>query len=137
MSGAPRQAEAVIVFDGVCNLCNGAVDFVIRRDKTGIFRFTANQGAMGRSLLARYGFEGQGDRTILLIEGGMAYTRSEAALRVLGHLGWPWKAMGIFRVVPRPLRDWVYKQIARNRYRLFGKRETCRLPTPEERSRFL
>lgn len=127
----------VIVFDGVCNLCNAAVDFVIRRDRGRRFLFASNQSEAGRALLESHGLDPADLRTIYLVEDGRVTDRSTAALRIARGLSGPWKLASGFLVVPRPLRDPVYKLIAHNRYRLFGRRETCRLPTADERARFL
>lgn len=124
-----------IFFDGVCTLCDFAVTFVIDHDPARRFRFAALQSVAGQQLLADHpGVAGQD--TIMLLEAGQVYTRSEAALRVARHLrGWQWA--WALRVVPRVLRDAVYKFVARNRYSWFGKRDACRIPTPELRSLFL
>lgn len=127
----------VIVFDGVCNLCNALVDFVLRRDPRKTFLFASNQSAEGRDLLVRHGADPSDVTTLYLIEDGRAFDRSTAALRIARRLRFPWNLAYGLIVVPRPVRDWFYKVVARNRYRLFGKSETCRLPTPEERERFL
>ncbi len=126
---------AIIFFDGVCTLCDFAVTFVIDHDPARRFRFAALQSAAGQQLLADHPELLRQD-TIILLEAGQVYTRSEAALRIARHLrGWQWA--WAFRVIPHVLRDGVYKFIARNRYRWFGKRDSCRIPTPELRSLFL
>lgn len=133
--------DSVILFDGVCNLCNGAVQFVLDRDRHKRFRFAALQSEAGQALLRQRGLTppdpGADPDTIVLVEGDRVSDRSTAALRIARHLGFPWVLAGIFWLLPRPLRDWVYRFIARNRYRWFGKSESCRLPTPELRGRFL
>lgn len=128
---------AVILFDGVCNLCNGLVQFVIRRDRAGYFRFAALQSAEGQALLAAHGLPAPTEpESIVLIENGRAYSHSGAVLRLARRLpGWRWLAA--FQVVPRPLRDAAYRWVARNRYRWFGRQEACLLPTPELQARFL
>jgi predicted DCC family thiol-disulfide oxidoreductase YuxK len=139
MDGAVSGAAGpVVIFDGVCNLCNATVDFLIRRDRRGVLRFTANQHEAGRQLLAgRPELGGGGSDTVYLYHEGRLYERSEAALRIARLLGFPWSMAWGLMLVPRFLRDGVYAWIARNRYRWFGKKETCRLPSPEERARFL
>ncbi len=129
--------QPVIVFDGVCNLCNAAVDFVIRRDRKGVFQFAPNQSYAGEEIVEVAGLGEQEADTIVLWENGATYVRSAAVLRISRHLGFPWKLAYGLIVVPRPLRDLLYRLIAGNRYRVFGRRDTCRVPTPEERSRFL
>lgn len=127
--------RAVILFDGVCNLCNAWVDFVVRHDEEGRFRFAPLQSDVARDLLK--GAPADLPDSIVLVEGHSVWTRSTAALRVARALGLPWSLAWAFIVVPPALRDAVYDWVARNRYRWFGKRETCRVPTPEERARFL
>ena len=125
----------VIYFDGYCGLCNGFVDFVLARDRTRRFRFAPLQGSTAR---ARFGDPGGGEPTTILLEDeGVVFQRSTAALRIITALGGLWRGAGLLRLVPRVIRDAVYDWIARNRYGWFGKRDTCRLPTPEERAVFL
>ena len=129
--------QPVIVFDGVCNLCNAAVDFVIRRDRKGVFQFAPNQSHAGEEIIEVAGLDELEADTIVLWENGATYVRSAAVLRISRRLGYPWKLAYGLILVPRPLRDLGYRLVANNRYRLFGRRDTCRIPTPEERSRFL
>lgn len=136
-SPEPETAAPVILFDGVCNLCNGTVNFVIDRDPEAHFRFAALQSQAGQALLTRYGLpEGYLD-SIVLVEGGQAHTQSTSMLKILQGLGAPWRWLGVFLLVPQPLRDGAYRLIARNRYRWFGKQETCRVPTEDIKTRFL
>jgi len=127
----------VILFDGVCNLCNGVVQFVIARDPTGRFRFAALQSDAARRLLGRRDPPREWPDSIVLVEDGGVFTRSTAALRVARGLRFPWPLAYVFVGVPRPLRDRVYDIVARNRYRWFGRRDACMLPTPELRARFV
>jgi predicted DCC family thiol-disulfide oxidoreductase YuxK len=126
----------VILFDGVCNLCNGAVQFVIERDPAARFGFAALQSPVAARLM---GSGGSGSRldSIVLLEDGRVWTQSTAALRIARRLRFPWPAAYAMIVVPRPLRDWIYNLVARNRYRWFGQREMCMVPTPALRARFL
>jgi predicted DCC family thiol-disulfide oxidoreductase YuxK len=124
----------VVLFDGVCNLCNGSVVFIIRNDPRGVLRFAPLQSEQADRLL--------GGRTpprdsVVLVENGRVYTRSEAVLRIARLLRQPWPLLSGLIVLPAGVRDWLYDWIARNRYRWFGKREACMMPTPELRSRFL
>ena len=129
------NAPPVIYFDGYCGLCNGFVDFVLARDRARRFRFAPLQGTTAR---ARFGDPGDVDpTTILLEEEGTVFERSTAALRIIAALGGIWRLAGLLRLVPRFIRDAVYDWVARNRYGWFGKRDTCRLPSPEERAVFL
>jgi predicted DCC family thiol-disulfide oxidoreductase YuxK len=129
----------VVLFDGVCNLCNGAVNFAIDRDPEGRLRFASLQSPAGRQVLERVGRSVvDGDpESIVLVDGGRVYERSAAALRIARYLSGPWPLVGALWVVPRPLRDWVYRLIAANRYRWFGRSDSCRVPTPELRARFI
>lgn len=129
--------SATVLFDGVCNLCNASVQFIVRRDPTGRFRFASLQSEAGRRLLEEHRLPTDELSTVVVVADGRAYTRSDAALRVARGLGGAWPALAALRLVPRPLRDAVYGLVARNRYRWFGRREACMLPTAEERSRFL
>lgn len=129
------KLPAVVWFDGVCGLCNRFVDFVLARDRHRRFRFAPLQG---RAAAARFGpAPPAGSETVLLEHDGVLSDRSTAALRIVAGLGGPWRLVGLLRVVPRPLRDLAYDWVARHRYGWFGKRDTCRLPTPEERAAFL
>ena len=128
---------SVVLFDGVCNLCNGFVQFVIARDPAGRFQFGALQSASARRLLEGHDAPDPLPDAIVLVEDGQIFTRSTAALRIARRLTFPWPLAGVFFAVPRPLRDWIYAIVARNRYRWFGRREQCMVPTPELRSRFI
>ena len=127
----------VILFDGACNLCNRAVDFVIRRDQNGIFRFASLQSNAGKELLHAHALGSAEMDSIVLIEDGIAYLRSTAVLRIARRLGKLWPVFYCFIRLPDKLRDAVYNAIANRRYRWFGKKGTCRVPAPEERARFL
>jgi predicted DCC family thiol-disulfide oxidoreductase YuxK len=131
------DAHPIVLFDGVCNLCNGAVQFILRRDPGGGFRFASLQSPFGEELRARLGIDPQAVDSIILVEGDRWYKESDAALRIAHGMSGAWRALGVLRLIPRPLRNAVYRWIARNRYRWFGKQETCWLPTPELRERFL
>ena len=130
----------VVLFDGVCNLCNGAVQFIIDRDPSGHFRFAALQSEPGKALLRARNYpvpEGDPD-TVLLVQGDAVYSHSTAALRIARKLHRLYPVLGLLGLLwPRFIRDAVYRFIARNRYRWFGKEESCRVPTPELRARFL
>ncbi|MFN8510406.1 MAG: DCC1-like thiol-disulfide oxidoreductase family protein [Deinococcaceae bacterium] len=125
----------VLLFDGVCNLCNHTVRFVIRHDRKKDLFFASQQSAYGRSQLEHYGLPSL--EGVVWIESTGCYTESDALLRLFRYLGGPWAALQLFKVVPRWARNGLYRWIARRRYRLFGKRESCAVPTPELRARFL
>jgi predicted DCC family thiol-disulfide oxidoreductase YuxK len=125
----------VLLFDGVCTLCNGFVRFVIDRDPAGRFQFAPLQSDAARRVL---GAAPQPlPDSLVLVENGRLFTRSTAALRVARGLRFPWPLAYLFVAVPRPVRDWLYDAVARNRYRWFGRRDVCMVPTPELRARFL
>jgi predicted DCC family thiol-disulfide oxidoreductase YuxK len=127
----------VILFDGVCNLCNASVLFIIDRDPRGRFAFAPLQSEYAAALLREHGWVGDALTTVLLIEDGRVYDRSSAALRIARGLSGFWPLLSLFRIVPRPVRDLAYDCLARHRYRWFGRTDACRVPTPELRSRFL
>jgi predicted DCC family thiol-disulfide oxidoreductase YuxK len=127
----------VVYFDGVCNLCNGAVNFLIDQDIQGRLKFASLQSEAGKAVLHRSGLPEQDYESFILVKNGQLFQKSEAVLEVVRLLGGGWSLLYGFKIVPRTWRDWLYTQIARNRYRWFGKRTLCRLPTPELRARFL
>ena len=137
MSDDPaRRDGSVIVFDGICVLCNGWVRFLLKHDREGRYRFAAMQSEAGRALLATHGLDPDDPASFLLVEGDDAWTDSDAIQRVLTGLGGAWRLAGMIAWVPRFVCDPVYRWIARHRYRLFGT-TACHLPTEEERARFL
>lgn len=131
------EPAAVILFDGVCNLCNGAVTFVIDRDPDGYFAFAPLQSETARAMLGPDDGLAGAPETIILVEDGRIYTHSAAALRIARRLSGAWPLLYGLILVPKPVRDGVYRWVARNRYRWFGRADSCRLPTPEEARRFL
>ena len=132
-----HSSHPILLFDGVCNLCNGVVQFIITRDHKAIFRFASLQSDIGQSLLIQYGLPIDEINTIVLIENGQAYTHSTAALKMASHLGIFWIWTKLLWLFPAFFRDWVYSGVAKNRYRWFGKQETCLLPKAEWKGRFL
>jgi len=131
------QFEKVIVFDGVCNFCNAFVDFVMRHDPQGIFKFGTLQSGQAQEILRRLGLHSEDFETFLLLEQGQVFTKSTAALKIAKCLSGPWPLLMIFLIVPRLIRDGIYDFIARRRYRWMGKRDTCRVPSSAERERFV
>lgn len=127
----------IILFDGVCNLCNNAVDFVIRRDKNDRFKFGALQDQATKSILKDYKINQDYIDSIILVRGDQIYYKSKAALEIAKNLGGIWPILYVFKIVPSFIRDPVYDWIAKNRYKWFGKKETCRIPTSKEREKFL
>jgi len=127
---------SIVLFDGVCNFCNDTVNFIIRHDREEKFRFAPLQSPIGSELKAKYSVGDDVD-SIVLIENEQAHTYSTAALRILKTLGGIMSAAYVFMIIPAPIRDLFYKMFAKYRYRLFGKKDACMVPTPEVRSRFL
>ena len=131
------DAHPVVLFDGVCNVCESSVRLIIRRDPSGRFRFASLQSEAGRALVQARGRSPDDLDTMVLMDGGRVWTKSAAALEIARHLTGLWPALRIFVVVPRPVRDWCYDVIARRRYRWFGKKDACMTPTADVRNRFL
>lgn len=129
--------DRVVLFDGVCRLCNGWARFLIRHDTRRRFRLCTVQSPEGQAILAWLGLPTDHYETLVLVEGPRAFMRTAAFIRVVARLGLPWKLAALAWVLPRPLRDWLYDRIALNRYRLFGRYDTCLLPTPDHLERFL
>jgi len=129
--------ERIILFDGVCNFCNGAVNFVIKRDKKGLVKFAPLQTEHGKQLLQQYNLPALDMQSFVFIEKGKAYLRSTAALKVCRHLDALWPLCYGFIIVPRFIRDGLYNWIAKNRYKWFGQKDSCMIPSPSIRARFL
>jgi predicted DCC family thiol-disulfide oxidoreductase YuxK len=132
-----RVRAPLILFDGVCNLCNAWVRFVIRRDPTGVFRFAAQQSPVGRAMIEDRMKGAAQLSSVILIEDHAICTESEAILQILTHLGPPWSWMALLRIVPRRFRDACYRFIVRHRYQWFGRTEVCQVPSADIQSRFL
>ncbi|MBT9546908.1 MAG: thiol-disulfide oxidoreductase DCC family protein [Candidatus Sericytochromatia bacterium] len=130
------RPHAIVLFDGICNLCNSSVQFMIDHDPDAHLRFASLQSEVGQTLLAQHHLPTQNFKSLILIEGDQIFARSTAALKIARYLqGYRW--LSLFLWVPAFLRNGVYDLIARNRYQWFGKSESCRIPTPELKSRFL
>jgi len=130
--------KKIILFDGVCNLCNGSVQFVIKRDKKDIFRYAALQSEAGQQLVTQRHIDTNKVDSIILIEPGVAYyTKSDAALEIAQELGGLWRLSTIFTWIPTSIRNSIYDFVAKNRYKWFGKQESCMIPTPELKAKFL
>lgn len=129
--------EHLLLFDGVCNLCNGLVRFVIRHDRRERFRFAPLQSGLGKALLQRHGLAHGGPDSLVYLRKGRLHHRSAAALHAARDLGGVWALAYGLMLLPRPLRDAAYDLVARHRYRWFGRRDACMVPTPDLRSRFL
>jgi len=133
----PDLSGAVVLFDGACAFCEGAVRFIARRDPSGYFRFGASQSPEAAVRLTSLGLTREGARSLILIEGGRYYLRSTAALRIARRLRWPWRVLGVLLLVPAPIRDAAYTLVAAARHRLAGPANACVTPPPEIRDRLI
>ncbi len=129
--------QPILLFDGVCNLCHGSVLFVLRHERTPALRFCALESETGARLLTRHGIGTDYRGSLVVIDAGRVFLKSDAALQVARYLQWPWSWGRAALIFPRPLRDWAYDLIARNRYRWFGRHDACLLPSPELKLRLL
>ena len=132
-----NEERPVIFFDGICNLCNRIVQFVIKKDKKKQFRFASLQGKAGQEILKKFNLLSDDFNSFIVLEGDKIYTRSTAALRMLKKMSGGWHLFYGFIIIPKFIRDAVYNWIARNRYKWYGKRNECMAPTPELKERFL
>ena len=131
------EESKVIIFDGVCNFCNWAVNFIIKRDKKNVFMFTPSQSSAGQELIDRYKLERKGSESIILINNGNILMKSEAVLEIFRYLGGGWKYLRVLKIFPVKFRDWGYTVFAKYRYRIFGKRNVCMVPAENTREKFL
>jgi len=132
-----NQAASIVLFDGHCNLCHRSVLFIIKRDRTARFKFCPLQSETGRDLLSGAGGDPASLETMILLEDGLLYDRSTAALRICLKLDGLWPLLYVFIIIPRPVRDFIYRWIARNRYHWFGRKNECLVPSPDIKSRLL
>ena len=133
-----EEEYKIILFDGVCNLCNNAVNFVIKRDKKSVFRFASLQSDIGQKLTNERGIDTTKVDSIILIDPGTAwYEKSTAALQIAKQLSGMFPLLSVFLIFPKSFRDWVYDIIAKNRYKWFGKKDQCVIPTPELKALFI
>jgi predicted DCC family thiol-disulfide oxidoreductase YuxK len=135
--GAQPTTGSTILFDGVCNLCERSVLFVIERDRAAYFRLASLQSEAGERIAQQHGIDAAALESIVLIEDGRVWRQSDAALRIARKLDGAWPLLALLQVVPRFIRDRVYARVAANRYRWFGRKDSCMVPTPELRARFL
>ena len=129
--------QKIVLFDGVCHLCDGAVRFILKRERNAVLKFAPLQSDSGKSLLEQYGYPSDYLDGLILIESNRAHDRSSACLRIAGKLNFPWRLLFPLLIIPKPLRDFIYGIIASARYRWFGKKESCSLPQVEDQARFL
>ena len=132
-----KRDHAIVLFDGVCHLCTSTVQCIIKRDPHGYFTFASLQSEVGRTLLEEHGLHPDALDTFVLVEGSRCFTRSDAALRVAQHLSGGWALLRVLSLIPKSIRDWGYTILAQNRYRWFGRKETCTIPSRDLLDRFL
>jgi predicted DCC family thiol-disulfide oxidoreductase YuxK len=131
------ESYAIVVFDGECAFCDRSVKWIIDHDRAMRFRFAARQSPVGQGLLAEHGLPPEGVESLILIDGVTVSTHSTATLRIAKGLSFPWNLAGTFLLVPRPVRDFFYRAVAKRRYKIAGKMAACSVPTPEQRDRIL
>jgi predicted DCC family thiol-disulfide oxidoreductase YuxK len=137
MTEAPPTLDGLWLFDGVCNFCSGSVQVALRLDRKGQLRFTPLQSPFGCAIAQRYGLDLENPDSFLFFDGGRPLDGSDAVLALAARLGAPWSLFAVLRIIPKRWRDAAYLLLARNRYRLMGKRGTCMVPTPAQRARFI
>ena len=131
------ESKSIILFDGVCNLCNASVNFIIKHDKKNQFLFASFQSDAAKEILLQFNLKNLNEKSVILIETGKVYDKSTAALKIAKQLKGVFKLLYGFIFVPKFLRDWVYSFLANHRYNWFGKRESCMVPSPELKNKFL
>ena len=134
---AQLEDKDAIVFDGVCVLCNRSMRFVLWADRNRRFHLITAQSPLGQSIYRELGLESENFDTFVVITDGQTHTKLDGILAILSAIGWPWRAAAVLKLLPRSIRDWLYDRIARNRYAVFGRRDTCMIPGPDVRARFL
>jgi len=132
-----KNKHKIILFDGVCNLCNASVNFVIKRDKNDIFRFAALQSVFGKELALKFSIDPNETDSIILIDVDKCYVKSTAALHIAKSLSGGYPLLFCFIIIPNFIRNWIYDFVAKNRYKWYGKKESCMIPTPELEGKFL
>ncbi|MER9653500.1 DCC1-like thiol-disulfide oxidoreductase family protein [Mesorhizobium sp. M0152] len=130
-------SQPLIVFDGACVLCSGFVRMVVRLDRKRRFRFATAQSPLGEALFRKHGLRTDSYETNLVLVDGAAFTQLDSFIEVMSELGWPWRAARALLLLPRPIRNWLYNRIAKNRYALFGRKNTCDIPSAELRARLI
>jgi predicted DCC family thiol-disulfide oxidoreductase YuxK len=133
----PALSAPVVLFDGVCNLCNAWVRFIVRHDATGIFRFAAQQSPIGQVMIREHVIGSPQLSSVILVAGDSVYTESAAILEIYARLGPPWSLLALLRIIPHRLRDACYRFVVRHRYQWFGRTDTCQIPSAEARARFI
>lgn len=136
-AASAQEPDGLMVFDGLCNFCSAQVQWLLRLDRNGVIRFSAIQSPYGQYLAERFGIDSSDPSTFLFFANGRPLQESDAVVAVLGRLPRPWRWLRVIQVIPGSWRDAGYRWLARNRYRLFGRRESCMVPSPEARARFI
>ena len=131
------ELEDLIIFDGICNFCSGAVRFIVNRDTKSRFRFMPMQTDLGQEILTQHNYDPEDTQTFLLLTAGCVLDKTDAAFEILKAFSWQWQPLRLLGVLPKSLRDWFYDQLATNRYRWFGKKEACMVPDDELKPRFI
>ena len=131
------QGKDVMVFDGECVLCNGWVQFALKFDRHERLHFVIAQSELGEMMFEKLGLKSDDYDTFILIHDGQVHTSLDGLFAMFKILGWPWRVFNIGRILPKVVKDWAYQRVARNRYKIFGRRDTCMIPTPEVRARFI
>lgn len=131
------SSQSLIMFDGVCNLCNGFVNFIIVRDRENKFQFGSLQSPVVAGILKQHHYSTSDLSTVVLLENNKLYYQSTAVLKIARKLGGGWALLYGFIIIPRPIRDFIYNLVAKNRYKLFGRQDACMIPTPELRAKFV
>lgn len=132
-----KKHKHIIIFDGICNFCSASIIFIYKQDKNATIKFTTAQSPIGEYLLQSYDTPLDFNESIVYIENGFPHTKSNAILKIATTLSWPWRLLAVFNFVPKFIRDGCYDFIARNRYKIFGKRTTCIIPTDSFKNRFI
>ena len=127
----------LLVFDGVCVFCSGFVQLIVRLDRKKRFRFATAQSPFGEALFRRHGLPTDDYDSNLAIIDGVGFTHLDSFIAIMAELGWPWRAAKALLILPRPLRDWIYNRVAKNRYALFGRKDSCEIPSAELRQRLV
>ncbi|WKZ70995.1 MAG: thiol-disulfide oxidoreductase DCC family protein [Melioribacteraceae bacterium] len=131
-----KKSGQIILFDGVCNFCNGSVNFLIKRDPNGIFKFAPLQSEIGQQLITKNNITGEID-SIILVKENIVYIKSDALIEIIKELKWYWRMFSVVKILPRKFRDLLYDLIANNRYKWFGKMDSCMIPDENVKSRFI
>ena len=132
-----ENTQPILLFDGVCNLCNASVQLIIRIDKKGVLKFASLQSETGQTLLRKFNLPTENFKTLVLVTGDKYFVKSDVVLEISKLLGGNWRFFYVLKIIPKPIRDFLYSLVSKNRYKIWGKRDYCMMPTPELKQRFL